>query len=645
MCGIVGVWARDGAQLDVEQVVALRDRLAHRGPDDSGAWRAPGGDLVLAHRRLAIVDLTPAGRQPLANEDGSVWVTFNGEIYNHAALRKELERRGHRFRSRCDTEVLVHLYEEEGDELVRRLVGMFAFALWDERRGRLLLARDRVGIKPLYWLDDGRRFGFASEAKALLPLLSRREVDPAALVQYLTFSAVPPPRTLFAGVSKLAPGALMVVERDGPRPPRRWWDPIADRAQLEGEGVDWAGELRDRLERSVQRRMMSDVPVGVFLSGGVDSSTNVALMSRVTDEPLRTFNVTYRETSDYDESAWARTVAARFGAEHREVSIDAEALWDLWPTLVFHQDEPIGDPVCVPLYFVARLAKESGVTVVHVGEGADELLAGYPTYVRAYAAATRYWPRLRALPTPARRGLAAAGSVALRNRPRLEIHREALLRAAAADARLWWGGAVAFYPQALGRVTTARLRTAVDGAAPDALVGAVAADADRHGARDELDRLIYQDLRVRLPELLLMRVDKLTMAHAVEARVPFLDHELVELAMAMPPGEKISDGVGKHVLKRAMGDLLPADLLWRPKQGFGAPVRRWFAGELAERVERRLRRSAVHELGYLQWAGMRRLLDDHRRGRADRSFQIWNLLNLAVWFDFWVAGDLEAGRP
>jgi asparagine synthase (glutamine-hydrolysing) len=639
VCGINGIYARDGRELEPGLVAELRDTMRHRGPDDEGLWQSPDGRVVLGHRRLAIVDLSPLGKNPMPNEDGSVQVTFNGEIYNHAALRRELEARGHTFRTdHCDTEVLVHLWEEHGPDMVHRLVGMFAFAIWDANRRQLFVARDRLGIKPLYFTDDGRRFAFASEIKALLPLLPRREIDPVALSHYLTFVAVPPPRTLFAGVSKLAPGTSLLIDDDGPRRPVRYWDPLEHRVRFDGGIEDWEAEIRFRLERSIDRRMMSDVPVGVFLSGGVDSSTNVALMSRLIDEPVNTFSIGFHGAEQFNEFTWARRVAEQFGTNHHEVMIDSDALWRFMPDLVYHQDEPIADPVCVPLYFVAKLAKDNGVTVVHVGEGADELFAGYPTYVQAHGMATNQWPRLRSLPRPLRQVLAAAGSAALRVKPDREVHVEALRRAAQRDSHLWWGGAVAFYEMGFDRVTTDVLRRELNGDSPRDVVRQIADDADRFGAADELDRLIYQDLRLRLPELLLMRVDKLTMANSVEARVPFLDHELVELAMSVPVDEKIRGGVGKHVLKRAVSDLLPDDILWRPKQGFGTPVSQWFRGELGAQLERRLADTALNDLGYLDPAAVRETLDLHRSGRAERSFQLWNLLNLAEWFDHWIAG-------
>jgi asparagine synthase (glutamine-hydrolysing) len=331
-------------------------------------------------------------------------------------------------------------------------------------------------------------------------------------------------------------------------------------------------------------------------------------------------------------------VAEQFGTNHHEVMIGHEDLWQFLPQLVHHQDEPIADPVCVPLYFVAKLAKDSGVTVVHVGEGADELFAGYPSYVQAHGMQSNQWPRLRSLPAPLRRVLAGAATAGLRVKPDRQVHIEALRRAAEPDGALWWGGAVAFYEHGLQRIATPDLRRAIAEEPPREVIAQIVADANRHGARDDLDRLIYQDLRLRLPELLLMRVDKLTMANAVEARVPFLDSQLVELAMSVPADEKIRDGIGKHVVKRAVGDLLPDELVWRPKQGFGTPVSQWFRGELGTRLEERLESTALNEMGYLDPMAIGQVLDLHRSGRAERSFQLWNILNLAEWVDYWIAG-------
>ncbi|TMC48552.1 MAG: asparagine synthase (glutamine-hydrolyzing) [Chloroflexi bacterium] len=639
MCGIVGVLTRDGSAVDEATIVGLRDTMIHRGPDDAGVWRRePQGNAALAVRRLAIIDTSDRGHQPMANEDGTVRVAFNGEIYNHAILRAELERRGHRFRSHCDTEVLVHLYEEHGPSMVEQLVGMFAFAIWDEAAQHLLLARDRLGVKPLYWLDDGSRFAFASEIKALLPLLPRREVDPIGLWQYLTFVAVPPPRTLFAGIAKLGIAETMLVTRDGPQPPRRYWDPIANRTCFDGEAVAWERELQGQLLRSVERQMMSDVPVGAFLSGGVDSSTNVALMSRLSATPVNTFSIGYEGRAAYNEFSWARQIAERFHTAHRELVIGARDFWQAVPGVIHHLDEPTGGPVNVSVYLLAQLARDAGVKVIHLGEGGDEIFAGYDQYLRIEALTRGAWRRFRRLPRAVRQVVSTTAGPLMSLQPRLEIRREAMLRATRDGGRLWWGQAIGFYSREIERVSTSRLRRLVDRGQPGGLVLSTAAEADAAGARDELDRIIYQDLRLRLPEQLLMRDDKLTMASSVEGRFPLLDQPLVELAMAMPFEEKVRNGVGKHVLKRVMSDVLPEDLLWRQKQAFRTPLQHWLRSELAGPVERRLRTSAIHELGYLDREAVQRLFRLHLSAKGERSYQIWALLSLCLWFDYWIAG-------
>jgi asparagine synthase (glutamine-hydrolysing) len=643
VCGIVAIFARDGAEVDSRLLLQMRESLSHRGPDDASAWtREPDQNVALAVRRLAIVDLTENGRQPMATEDGSVQVAFNGEIYNHRELRAELERRGHRFRSSCDAEVLPHLYEEHGTGLVERLVGKFAFVVWDEHRERLLLARDRLGVKPLYWLDDGRVFACASEIKALLPLLPRREVDEAALAQYLAFTVVAPARTLFRGVSKLAPATTMTVGRAGPEPPRRYWDPLLDRSHFEGAAPEREREVRRLLEQSVERRMMSDVPVGVLLSGGVDSSSVVALMSGLVDGPVKTFSVGY-DVGGYDEFPWARLVSRRFGTLHHELRIDAGEFWRAVPAVVEHQDEPVEGPVGVSVYLVSRLVRDSGVTVLHLGEGGDELFAGYRHYARYRDVAAGSWRRFRSLPAPLRGALARAGAAALAPWARREDRRESLLRAARSDGRLWWGTGVAFQGTWLRRLLGEDRLRSLDGAGPDAVVSAIAADAERGGARDELDRIVYQDLRLRMPEGLLMRADRMTMASSVEGRIPFLDHDLVELGMTLPASDRIRDGVGKHVVKRAMEDVLPRELLWRRKQAFRTALPHWLRRELYGRAALLLETSALTESGLVDMAVARTLLEQHRRGRVDRTRQVWTLLQLSAWFDRWIAGrDLPA---
>ncbi|MDQ3741123.1 MAG: asparagine synthase (glutamine-hydrolyzing), partial [Actinomycetota bacterium] len=403
MCGICGVLAfSDGFAADEATVTEMRDTLVHRGPDDGGSWTDRSGRVALGHRRLSIVDLSPAGHQPMANEDDSVWIAFNGEIYNHAALRPELERKGHAYRSHTDTETILHLWEEEGPRCVERLEGMFAFAIWDSRRRELFLARDRLGVKPLYYAHTPGGIAFASEIKAIMrhPSIGA-DLDEDAFHHYLTFVCTPAPWTMFKGVRKLAPAERMIVRPDGTTTSDVYWTPLSGEATAEAAAMSEA-ERRERvlelLRDSVGKRMMSDVPFGVFLSGGVDSSTNVALMAELMDEPVRTYSVAFAEHEQYNELEYARRIAQQFKTDHHEVVIDWDDLTSFLPEMVHHQDEPIADWVCVPLYYVAKLARDDGTIVVQIGEGSDELFHGYAHYVDAVAERRRYWQPLQRVP-------------------------------------------------------------------------------------------------------------------------------------------------------------------------------------------------------------------------------------------------------
>jgi asparagine synthase (glutamine-hydrolysing) len=598
------------------------------------------------HRRLSIIDLSPAGRQPMSNEDGTVWITFNGEIYNHLDLRADLEQRGHVYRSRTDTETLVHLYEEEGTEMVRRIEGDFAFALWDSNRRRLLMARDRLGVKPLYYAMLPGAMLFGSEIKAILahPRMSR-QIDRAALYHYLTFVAAPAPRTLFQGIRKLPPATRLVIEADGTARADTYWDPLAappDEVARSGDPGRIADRVRELLERAIQKRMMSDVPFGVFLSGGLDSSANVALMSRLMDRPVRTFSVGFRDHPSYNEFEHARAVARRYRTEHHEVAIGSRDLVDAMPGLVFHQDEPIADWVSVPLHFVSALAKSHDTTVIQVGEGSDEQFFGYEGYRRAYRDQSRHFERLLRLPRPVRRGAytAARGlaGVLRRGGDRLE-----LLRKAAADENLFWGGAIAWTEDDKRRLLTPAARAALEGLNSHEIV----ADHDRHVRRvlptaDFGQRMIYLELKNRLAELLLMRVDKVTMGSSIEARVPFLDHHLVEFSLQIPTEMKLREGRTKYVLKRAMEGILPDEIIHRPKQGFGAPVSEWFRGDLHRPALEGVLGSRLRGEGFFDYDHVRALFEEHRAGRRDHGWHLWTLYNLSRWYDYWIAGEEAA---
>jgi asparagine synthase (glutamine-hydrolysing) len=639
MCGICGiVGTRDGFAVDEELVRAMRERLHHRGPDDGGSWHSPEQRVALGHRRLSIIDLSPAGHQPMSNEDGTVWVTFGGEIYNHLDLRPELEANGHVYRSQTDTETIVHLYEEEGPRCVERLHGMFHYAIWDGRTRELHLARDRLGKKPLYYAQPDGGFAFASEIKALLvhPALSP-ELDEEAFFHYLTFVCAPAPLTMFEGIRKLGPAERMTVRADGSTEIETYWSPLAERA-VEDVAALSEPELEERLlallRESIRRRMMSDVPFGVFLSGGIDSSTNVALMSELMDEPVRTFSVGFEHHERYNELDHARAIARRFGTDHHEVAIDAGDLESFLPQLIYHQDEPLADWVAVPLHYVSKLARENGTIVVQVGEGSDELFHGYPSYISHARFRSRYWPPFQRVPRPLRRALGRAATALAYRSGRGIAHAQAIEEAA--EGRLpFWGGAIAYQGELKERVLTNGRRH------PDsyAIVERFwhEAERERPGA-DLLQKMTYLELKNRLAELLLMRVDKMTMANSVEARVPFLDHELVEFALALPPELKVRGGSGKYLLKRAVSGLLPAEIVNRPKQGFSAPVNEWFQGELGRRAQREIRESSLAERGLLDYDALDRLWDAHRAGRGNWAFQLWNIYNVSAWHDHWVAG-------
>jgi asparagine synthase (glutamine-hydrolysing) len=640
MCGICGILATgDGFACDESLAGAMADTIAHRGPDDSGTWSSRNGRVAFGHRRLSIVDLSPAGHQPMSNEDGTVWIAYNGEVYNHRALRSELEAKGHRYRSHTDTETIVHLWEEEGPACVERLQGMFGLAIWDERRRELFLARDRLGIKPLYYAQPPGGFVFGSEIKALLehPAITP-ELDTDAFYHYLTFICTPAPQTMFEGIRKLAPGERMIVREDGSTESEIWWSPMSSRASREvaqmGE-AEMEERLMELLRASIEKRMMADVPFGVFLSGGVDSSTNVALMSELMDDPVRTFSVGFKEHERYNEFQYARQIAKQFGTDHHEVILDPSDLTSFLPDLIHHQDEPIADWVCVPLYYVSKLARDNDTIVVQVGEGSDELFHGYETYVNAARFHRRFWQPFQRVPRGLRRAATRMATGLSARTGRGEVHVQSLVEAA--DSRLpFWGGAIAYRGSLKERV----LANGANGSQPSSydVVTRLWEQAEREGEHaDLLQKMTYLELKQRLAELLLMRVDKMTMATSVEARVPFLDHELVEFAMALPPEMKVRGGTGKYVLKKAVDGLIPHELVYRRKQGFGAPVAEWFKGELGEQVQREIRNSSLAERGLLDYDRIDEMWAAHRSGPVNWGFHLWILYNVSAWHDHWIA--------
>jgi asparagine synthase (glutamine-hydrolysing) len=642
MCGICGIWEYGASEgrIDLSLVERMRDEMRHRGPDDEGASLFDGGRLGLGFRRLSIIDLSPAGNQPMRGcESRQVWIVFNGEIYNHAELRQGLEQRGHQYASRTDTETILHLYEERGLDFVNEMEGDFAIALWDAERAQLVLARDRVGVKPLYFYNRDGRFIFASEIKAILrhPAVTP-EIDEESLYHYLTFLTTPAPRTLFHNIQKLPAGHMLVVKRDGATEITQYWDALPSQMSPDRSEVEHQEEILRLLRDSIRKRMMSDVPFGVFLSGGVDSSANVALMSELMSQPVRTYTVGFADTEELNELESARALAKRFNTDHHEVIIGQEDMQKFLPDLIFHQDEPLADPVCVPLYYVSRLARDTGTIVVQVGEGADEIFAGYDWFRKYVRINDLFWQQAEKLPLSLRHSLAAIANplmeASFNKRTAIE-----LMRRLGAGEPLFWGGAIVFDEDFKRRVLSSEMSAEVKGLSSyDAVKDHLDHVTRVRPDSDFAARMSYLELKLRLPELLLMRVDKMTMATSVEARVPFLDHHLVEYAMSLPVELKIKGTSGKHILKRALEKVLPSDLLYRPKRGFGAPVREWFRGAGGEVLSGLIMNSSIRKPGLFDYEFIARLLDEHRRGARDWSFHLWALLNVSLWYDRWIDG-------
>jgi asparagine synthase (glutamine-hydrolysing) len=627
MCGIVGLLAflSSPSPVSADLLKRMRDAMTHRGPNSAGIWISPDWRVGLGHRRLSIVDLSDSAAQPICNESGSLWLSFNGEIYNHAEIRRSLEQTGrHRWKTdHSDSEVILHAFEEWGIQCIERFRGMFAIALWDARSRELWLIRDRLGVKPLYYSVHHGRLAFASEIKALLedPEQSR-EVNPEALYHYLSFLATPAPQTLFDGIRKLPAGHWLRVRENGSIEERCYWDVWDHTTPLITASE---GELHERivgtLRDAVNLRKVSDVPVGVFLSGGVDSSTNTALFSEGEIQPVKTFSIGYEgEYQSYqNELQYARQMAEIVGADHHERLLTVDDLLDFLPTMVRLQDEPIADPVCFPVYYVSKLARDNGISVCQVGEGADELFSGYPLWKTMLDL-----QRWNDWPVPG--FLKQLGLASLRALGRGESFSYEWLRRGAAGQPVFWGGAEAFTEaQKEGLLNPDFRRSIAVKSSWDALAPIRRRFESAAWDQSDLNWMTYLDLRLRLPELLLMRVDKMSMGVGLEARVPFLDHKFVELVMSIPTSMKLGDGNLKYLLKKSVRGLIPDNIIDRKKQGFGVPIYEWFVGKLGQRIKAELE-SFCRETGFFDRQAVKRLVE------VGNPHQIWYLFNLALWW-------------
>ncbi|MBI2823383.1 MAG: asparagine synthase (glutamine-hydrolyzing) [Planctomycetia bacterium] len=645
MCGITGaVWTDPARAIEHETLVRMTDAVRHRGPDEEGSYasqveaqRFPGMSVgvALGHRRLSIIDLA-GGQQPMANEDQTVWIVFGGEIYNFRDLRRRLDGTGHRFRTHSDTETLVHLYEDEGVGFLEHVEGMFALAIWDARQAQLVLARDRLGKKPLVYRHETGRLLFASELKSLLEVPEvPRDIDPSAVDEYLAYGYVPHPNTIFRGIRKLPP-AHYAVYRDGELSMGCYWRPDFTR-QIDRTAADYSADLKELLTAAVAKRLQSDVPLGAFLSGGIDSSIVVALMQQLSSERVKTFSIGF-PVAAYDETSYAREVARHLGTEHHEERVEPDGVAIL-PKLVWHYDEPFSDSSAIPTYYVSQMTRRH-VTVALSGDGGDELFAGYTRYLAVQMAAG-----LDRLPPAMRRVLAA----------RLWQHLPSGRRQSSLARRF------KRFAEGLGQsperryfdwISTFNETQRATLYADDFL--AELPDSDpfdflrtafaRMGERDPVTAASLVDLVTYLPCDLMTKVDIASMANSLECRAPFLDHHVVELAAAMPLALKLRRGRGKRILLETFGHLLPRSLLSRSKMGFGVPLAHWFRHELRDFARDVLLDSATLGRGYFRPEAVERLVEDHCAGRFDHGYRLWSLLFFELWQREWVDSPALAAR-
>jgi asparagine synthase (glutamine-hydrolysing) len=649
MCGIAGaVWTRPDREIDPDTLARMTAAIEHRGPDDFGHFFSPpsagdasGAACALGHRRLSIIDLE-GGHQPLSNEDGTVWVVFNGEIYNYRELREELIGRGHHFKTSTDTEVIVHLYEELGAGCVERLRGMFAFAVWDTRQGRLLLVRDRLGQKPLFYREESGRLLFASELKSLLQVPGiPRTVDPEAIDLFLQYQYVPHPRCILKGFAKLPPAHLAIYERGRISVSRYWEAPYCEPERGRCEALtpaDWSARLRATLTEAVRLRMRSDVPVGAFLSGGVDSTIIAGLMQSLSSRPIHTFSIGF-PIPDFDERRYARQAAGHLKTDHHEYVVEPSAL-EMLPRLIWHYDEPFGDSSAIPTMSLSEVTRQV-VKVALSGDGGDELFAGYSRYqavdlagrvdwLPAAVKSLLGWQLWQRIPTSSRqRGFGRRAKRFIQS-----------LAQSPEKRYLRWIGI--FDEESRRELYTTRFREQLEGF--DSSEWILQAYANCPG-RDFVTRTTCVDVQTYLPCDILTKVDIASMAFALEARSPFLDHRVVELAARMPIELKFSPGRGKKILIDTFQDLLPKDIQTRPKMGFGVPLDYWFRNELTGLLRDTLLSERCLDRGMFRREAIESLIDDHVSHRWNHAYRLWNLLCLECWHRVYVDGAVPPRAP
>lgn len=627
MCGIVGslVFSGNSFQITDEFVVAMRETMSHRGPDGAGVWISPDKRIGLGHRRLSIIDLSNEAAQPMADENGDLQLVFNGEIYNHAEIRKELDQVGdfHWKTNHSDTEVILNAYKQWGIDCIHKFRGMFAIGLWDQVDRSLWLIRDRMGVKPLYYSIHNGRLNFASEIKALLKDPQQiRKVNEDSLYHYLSFLTTPAPETLFEGIRKLPCGTWLKISEIGHVEEKRYWD-VLDHTEdcRDIPESEISEKVIEELKSAVKLRKVSDVPVGVFLSGGIDSSTNAALFSDNANETVKTFSIGYQGNygSYQNELHYAKLIAEKVGAEYHERLLTVDDLLGFLPRMIYLQDEPIADPVCFPVYFVSQLARDNGVPVCQVGEGADELFWGYPGWKTSLQL-----QQLNDLPLP--RFFKKIGLSLMKLLGKDQTFSYEWLRRGYLGQSIFWGGAEAFTETQKRNIFSTRLKKKFANKSSWEVIEPIRKTfLQKSKSPSRLNWMTYLDLNLRLPELLLMRVDKMSMGVSLEARVPFLDHKLVELAMSIDEETKTRNGDLKYILKKSVRGLIPDEIIDRKKQGFGVPIYEWFLDKLGDHIRVELE-DFCKQTDFFDYQEIKRLIDNKK------SAQVWYLFNFSLWW-------------
>ena len=626
MCGICGIMSfNTNYVVNLEDIKNMESAIFHRGPDDNGQYINKNRNIGLGFRRLSIIDIK-SGAQPMTSMNGDIHLVFNGEIYNHKSLREILLNRGHTFNTLSDTESILNGYVEWGFKVVNHLRGMFSFGIWDSKKNILFIARDRLGIKPLYYYSKNGRFAFSSEIKSLLSLgYIKKEINDESLFHYLTLAASPSPGTMFKNINKLEPGYTLIVKPNGDIQKKQYWCPSINRERVKHNEIEIIEKLRILLKESVKMRMMSDVPYGAFLSGGIDSSLNTALMSELSKDQVKTFTVSISDDPLSNELSEAKYVSKYFSTNHHEVSISKQDFIDFLPTLARQQDEPLSDPVSIPLYYVSELARRSNTPVILVGEGADEIFSGYKLYNMLSNFNNRIYKPFSNLPEIIKNISYSLAKFVLPERKLNYVENATLNR------ELFWGGSIVFSEKEKKRL----LRNVANYNTYEKIIEPIYAKMDEINSKSSfIDRAINLELNHRLPELLLMRIDKMAMSVSVETRVPFLDHKLVEFALGIPYKYKYRNGSGKYILKQAARGIIPDRIIDRKKYGFCGSSTNMISGSIIDYAEMVIMDSKWVK-SYFNRSKIRPLFAQHRNSEFDHGIKIFSLLNLALWQNEW----------